>query len=113
LASALLVGACAAAGGTTATRGTPGTPSVPAAAPSCPEERVTTAAARGLVERYCVSCHSATGAAGEDYDFRSDGAIVARRRNIEAKLRLQVMPPPSAPQPSDVERTALRCWAKE
>jgi uncharacterized membrane protein len=74
---------------------------------------VTIVQARSLVDKYCVSCHSPTGSAGEDYDFRSDAAITARRRSIEAKLRLQVMPPPNAPQPNAAERAALRCWAKE
>jgi uncharacterized membrane protein len=80
---------------------------------SCPVEGVTTGQARRLVDEYCVSCHSPNGAAGEDYDFRKDAAIAARRRNIEAKLRLRLMPPPNAPQPSDAERAVLRCWAKE
>jgi uncharacterized membrane protein len=73
---------------------------------------MTIAQARPLVDEYCVSCHSPSGAAGEDYDFRDDAAVFARRRNIEAKLRLRAMPPPNARQPSEAERTALRCWAK-
>ncbi|HYQ40670.1 MAG TPA: hypothetical protein VER11_01840 [Polyangiaceae bacterium] len=77
----------------------------------CPQ--VAAADARSLVDKYCVSCHSPTGSAGEDYDFRGDAAIIARRRNIEAKLRLRAMPPPSAPQPSAAERASLRCWAKQ
>ncbi|MES1177278.1 MAG: hypothetical protein ABUL62_23350 [Myxococcales bacterium] len=126
LASALLVGACA---GVQATDGTPLAPTAigtPAEAPSatakaepshagsgCPAEPIALSEARPLVDKYCVSCHSPSGAAGEDYDFTSDGAITGRRRNIEAKLRLHVMPPPNAhPQPSDAERMTLRCWAK-
>src|SRR6478736_1303336 len=110
LASALLAGACT---GTQASV----VPAKRAAAVSsevsatCP--LVTTAEARSLVDKYCVSCHSPSGSAGEDYDFRNDTAISARRSNIEAKLRLHVMPPPSAPQPSEAERTTLRCWAKQ
>ncbi|MEI9941575.1 MAG: hypothetical protein WDO69_30540 [Pseudomonadota bacterium] len=113
LAGALLAGACA---GT----GTAGERTMPAAdasssemAASCPAEQMTTAEARSLIDKYCVSCHSPDGAAGEDYDFRGDPAIIARRRNIEANLRLHAMPPPGARQPSDTERAALRCWAKE
>jgi|SRR6185369_1887551 len=110
LVSALLAGACAG----TRTGVAPAT-SAPAASAgaSCALEPVTTTEARSLVDKYCVSCHSPTGAAGEDYDFRGDAAIVARRRSIEAKLRLQVMPPPNAPQPSAAERSTLRCWAKQ
>jgi uncharacterized membrane protein len=63
------------------------------------------------VSKYCVSCHSAEGAAS-DYDFHSDIALTAHRRNIEAKLRLRAMPPPGVAQPSDVDRAALWCWAK-
>ena len=80
---------------------------------SCPVELVTSADARALIDKYCVSCHSPTGSAGEDFDFRTDAAISARRRSIEAKLRLHAMPPPNARQPSDAERAMLRCWAKQ
>ena len=112
LVSALLAGACA---GARATRnGGLREPSrAVAAAPSCPELRITTAEARRLVDAYCISCHSAEGAAGEDYDFRSDATIRARRHNLEAKLRLRAMPPPNAPQPNEAERAALRCWATD
>jgi uncharacterized membrane protein len=112
LVSALLAGACA---GTRATGdgGTREPSGAVAAAASCPELRITTAEARRLVDEYCVSCHSAEGAAGEDYDFRSDTTISARRHNLEAKLRLHAMPPPNAPQPDDAERAALRCWASD
>jgi uncharacterized membrane protein len=74
---------------------------------------VTIAQARSLVDEYCVSCHSPSGAAGEDYDFREDAAISAHRRNIEARLRLRAMPPPNARQPREAERAALRCWANQ
>ena len=52
-----------------------------------------------MVDHYCVGCHSPSGAAGPDYDFRSDAALVAHRRNVEAKLRLGAMPPPGFKQP--------------
>jgi len=81
------------------------------AQPVCAVERPI-AEARLLVDKYCVSCHSPNGAAGEEHDFRTDAAITARRRNIEAELRLHAMPPPAAPQPSEAERTVLRCWAE-
>lgn len=79
---------------------------------SCRKAPISAAEARALVDRYCVSCHSPGGEAGDDSDFRSDAAIGAHRRNIEAKLSLRAMPPPEAPQPTDAERAALSCWAK-
>lgn len=112
LLSALFAGACAG----TRTGVVPATaskePSI-GTTESCAAESVPTSEARSLVDKYCVSCHSPTGAAGEDYDFRGDTALAASRRGIEAKLRLRVMPPPKAPQPSDDERATLRCWAKQ
>src|SRR6478736_6296965 len=95
LVSTLLAGACAGSQ-TAAAPAKPTEPASPEVTQSCPE--VTLAEARTLVDKYCVSCHSPTGSAGEDYDFRHDPAITARRANIEAKLRLRAMPPPSAPQ---------------
>jgi uncharacterized membrane protein len=110
LASALLAGACAGARSDAPPAAVAHTASADA---SCSVHPVALTEARSLVDQYCVSCHSPSGSAGEDYDFRSDSAILARRRSIEAKLRLQVMPPPNAPQPSAAERSMLRCWAKE
>jgi len=77
----------------------------------CPSIHVTAAQARSLIDKYCVPCHSPSGSAGEEADFRGDAAVGARRANIAAKLRLRAMPPPTAPQPSETERAALRCWA--
>jgi uncharacterized membrane protein len=110
-ASALIAAACAAVPG----RRSPTTHETSSVVPDvgCPAAPMTTTQARSLVDEYCVSCHSASGAAGEDYDFRSDSAILARRRNIEAKLRLRAMPPPNARQPSEAERASLRCWAQQ
>ena len=63
-----------------------------------------------MVDHYCVGCHSPSGAAGPDYDFRSDAALVAHRRNVEAKLRLGAMPPPGFKQPPAADRQTLLCW---
>ena len=79
---------------------------------SCPAPAVTLREARVLIDRYCVNCHSPSGAAGPDYDFRSDAALLARRRNVEAKLRLGAMPPPGFKQPPAADREALLCWAR-
>lgn len=78
---------------------------------SCPEPEVTLSQARAVVDHYCVNCHSPSGAAGPDYDFRSDSALIAHRRNVEAKLRLRAMPPPGFKQPPPEDRHTLQCWA--
>ena len=115
LASALLAGACAGARNTGSTGEPTSAPANAAAArarAACPAGPIAAADVRPLIDEYCVSCHSPDGAAGEDFDFRRDAAIMLRRRNIEAKLRLHAMPPPTARQPSEAERSALHCWAK-
>lgn len=114
---ALFTAACAGARGTNRTAPVPLPVSASASASghveaSCPKAPISAAEARALVDRYCVSCHSPGGEAGDDSDFRSDAAIGAHRRNIEAKLSLRAMPPPEAPQPTDAERARLGCWAK-
>jgi uncharacterized membrane protein len=109
LASALLAGACASRREPNASARAPALAAD--ATPSCSASPVTLADARPLVAKHCLACHSPSGAAA-DYDFRSDGALTAHRRNIEAKLRLRAMPPPGVPQPNDVDRSTLRCWAK-
>jgi len=109
-AAALLTAACAGSEAASG-RGEPA-PLGDSERASCPPAPVTLAHARSLVDTYCVSCHSPTGEAGEDYDFREDRALTAHRRTIEAKLRLRLMPPPAARQPSDAERARLACWAK-
>lgn len=86
-------------------------PGPTAANDACPEPAVTLSEARAVVDRYCVNCHSASGAAGPDYDFRSDSALIAHRRNVEAKLKLRAMPPPGFKQPLAEERRTLQCWA--
>lgn len=110
LASALLAGACATARETSGSGSAE--PDTANAALSCPDPPVTLAEARPLVTKYCATCHSPSGSAGEDFDFRADGALTAHRRSIEAKLRLGAMPPPGVPHPSGAERSTLRCWAK-
>jgi hypothetical protein len=77
----------------------------------CSTVLLTDLEARALFAQYCISCHSPNGSAS-DADFRSAAAVGARRANIEAKLRLHAMPPSDAPQPSDTDRAALRCWAR-
>jgi uncharacterized membrane protein len=112
---ALCTAACAGARGPNHAAPVPLPVAASASAPveaSCPREPISAAEARALVDRYCVSCHSPGGEAGDDSDFRNDAAIGAHRRNIEAKLSLRAMPPPEAPQPTDAERAALGCWAK-
>lgn len=80
--------------------------------PSCPAPPVALSDARAVVNQYCVRCHSPNGSAGADYDYRSDTALLAHRRNIEAMLRLGAMPPRGVPQPPTDARRALLCWAR-
>jgi mono/diheme cytochrome c family protein len=113
LASVLLASACAGTShGGSGAASAPRSIAATDAAEDCSGSPIADAQARGLVDAYCVSCHSPDGSAGEDYDFRSDVALRSRRRNIAAKLRLGAMPPPGSLQLAAAERSSLRCWAE-
>ena len=68
-------------------------------------------AVRPVVERYCVSCHSADGDAGDEHDFTRPALLKAQRRLVSARLRAHSMPPATSAQPSDAERALLTHWA--
>jgi uncharacterized membrane protein len=68
--------------------------------------------ARQVVTKYCVSCHSPSGAAS-DYDWSDERALLAHRRNIAAKVGQNSMPPVGQPRPTPSERSTLLCWANE
>ena len=74
---------------------------------------VALADARLVVAKRCASCHSPSGAAGADYDWTNENALVAHRRNVAAQLAQDTMPPPGYPRPSLDERRTLLCWAKQ
>jgi uncharacterized membrane protein len=94
--------------------------------PSAPEAQASAAAlacdaaapvaladARLIVAKRCASCHSPSGAAGPDYDWTNEHALVAHRRNVAAQLAQDTMPPRGYPRPSIEERRTLLCWAKQ
>jgi uncharacterized membrane protein len=67
--------------------------------------------AQPLLQRYCVTCHSADGDAGEEHDFERPELLRAQRRQISARLRAHSMPPRGSPQPDAVETALLAHWA--
>lgn len=64
-----------------------------------------------VVQRYCVSCHSPDGDAGDEHDFTLPERLHADRRLISARLRAHSMPPATSPQPSALERALVADWA--
>ena len=68
-------------------------------------------AVRPLVARYCISCHSADGVAGDEHDFTQPELLRAQRRLVGARLRAHSMPPATSAQPSATERALLTHWA--
>jgi len=73
---------------------------------------VALSAAREVVARRCVSCHSPTGAAGSDYDWTNEQSLVAHRRNVAAQIAEDTMPPVGYPRPTPEERRTLACWGR-
>lgn len=69
------------------------------------------AVVRPVVERYCISCHSANGTAGDEHDFTQRDTLRAQRRLVNARLRAHSMPPTTSAQPSPAERTLVAHWA--
>ena len=83
------------------------------AAPKCdPAMPVALSDAKSVVAKRCASCHSASGMAGEDYDWTKESALVAHRRNVAAQLAGNTMPPAGYPRPTPEERLTLFCWAQ-
>jgi hypothetical protein len=64
-----------------------------------------------LVERYCTSCHSPGGDAGDEHDFTDLQLLRSQHKLVSARLRVHSMPPTTSPQPSEEERARLRRWA--
>lgn len=107
----VLVGAVSCAGGRGTARAADPDQRARVGAPCSAEGGESLGAVRAIVAKYCVSCHSPDGAAGPDYDLSDGRALTARRRNIEAKVRLKLMPPPGYAQLSDADRVVLLGWA--
>jgi len=76
-----------------------------------PAAPVELTAAREIVTKRCVSCHSPNGTAGDDYDWTKDSALIAHRRNVAAQVSEGSMPPPGYPKPTPEEARTLVCWA--
>lgn len=73
-------------------------------------QRASLGSARQVIAKYCGSCHAPSGEASE-FNWTDERALVAHRRNIAAKVRLNSMPPPGLPRPDADERRLLLCWA--
>jgi uncharacterized membrane protein len=111
----LLACACAAAAcsGASRTSDAPARAAAQDAAFSCDSVApVALEQAEAVVAKRCTSCHSPTGAAGPDYDWTNERALVAHRRNVAAQIAQDSMPPVGYPRPTSEERRTLLCWAQ-
>ena len=69
---------------------------------------------RGLLDRYCISCHNErqaiAGLSLDRMDVASPGAEAELWEKVVRKVHTGTMPPPNMPQPSQDERRALVTW---
>jgi len=69
---------------------------------------------RGLLDRYCVSCHNErqaiAGLSLDRIDVASPGSEAEVWEKVVRKVHTGTMPPPNMPQPSQDERRALVTW---
>jgi hypothetical protein len=83
----------------------------------------TTAASRGfdaakpLIARYCLDCHSGDAAEGEvNLSFATDAAALGQHAKLLERVADMVtsgqMPPPESDQPADEERRVLADWLR-
>lgn len=91
--------------------------SLPAAASAAEASSAGFAAARPVLTRYCIDCHSGDSAEGEvDLSFTADPAVLGRHAKLMQRVAEMVsngqMPPPASPQPTDAERRALADWLR-
>lgn len=75
-------------------------------------------AARPLLARFCVDCHSGDTAEGEvDLCFTGDAAMLGRHTKLLERVTEMVttsqMPPPESDQPTDAERQVLADWLRD
>ena len=86
----------------------------PAEAPAAAELSPSATAARALLDRYCVACHSerleTAGLSLEDIDVAHVPAEAEIWENVVRKLRTSTMPPPNRPQPPAAARGAMASW---
>ena len=69
---------------------------------------------RQFLDRYCATCHNERLKTGGMSLAQADPAKIGGQpdmwEKVVRKLRTGVMPPPSAPQPPDADRTAMVTW---
>ena len=69
---------------------------------------------RGMVDRYCVTCHNqrlaTAGLKLDEADVANPGEGAEIWEKVVRKLRTGMMPPPNMPQPSMEDRRALLSW---
>ncbi len=69
---------------------------------------------RGVVDRYCVTCHNdallTAGLSLEHFDLGAVGDHAEIGEKVVRKLRTGTMPPPNRPQPPAADRHALVSW---
>lgn len=75
------------------------------------------AAARPLLARYCLDCHSGDTAEAEvDFSFTHDAATLGKHvklmQRVEDMVTSGQMPPPDSDQPTDDERRVLAEWLR-
>jgi len=79
--------------------------------PACQVAPGSSKRAHSLVDRYCVTCHSPSGSAGEEHDFTDRLALKAQHRLVAARLRKRSMPPRASPPLEPAELDFLARWA--
>src|SRR5436190_21607674 len=81
------------------------------AAPAGPSP---TSSQRQFLDRYCATCHNQQlktgGLSLVQVDLSRLGAQPELWEKVVRKLHTGVMPPPSAPQPSEADRLAILTW---
>jgi len=75
------------------------------------------AAAKPVLTRYCIDCHSGDSAEGEvDLSFTAEPATLGRHAKLMQRVAEMVtsgqMPPPDSDQPTDAERRLLADWLR-
>src|SRR5438477_4572567 len=92
------------------------TSATPAAAPSA-RASADTVKYRALVDKYCVSCHTARTAEPAEGPVNLEGAAfddllghAGTWERVLRKLSVRAMPPPGTPRPTEVEYAGLTGW---
>ena len=85
--------------------------------PGRPMSRPPGPAQRAVLDRYCVTCHSARAKTGglvlEKIDLSDVGAHSDIWEKVVRKVRAGMMPPPGMPAPPDADKQALLALARD